>query len=112
MIVRIRFGRGPQVEKRKGKNSRVAWLAAGLLTLVSVNCLVLGIWRLGVDFGWAGDFVFPPTSFLSHWQIWLLLSLLIELAAWRLNRYGHPKQVASDAETPDAENRNARRMAV
>src|ERR1017187_7961340 len=92
MIVRIRFRRGPRVERRKGKNSRVAWVAAGLLTLGSVSCLVLGLWRLGVDFGWTGDFVFPDGSVFSHWQIWLIASLLIQMAAWRLNRYGKPRQ--------------------
>jgi hypothetical protein len=92
MVVRIRFRRGPRVERRKGKNSRAAWLAASLLTLGSVSCLVLGLWRLGVDFGWAAAFVFPDTSFFSHWQIWLSAALAIQVAAWRLNRYGKPKE--------------------
>jgi hypothetical protein len=91
MVVRIRFRRGPRVERRKGKNSRVAWAAAVLLTLGSVSCLTLALWRLGVDFGWAGEFVFTDGTFLSHWQVWLLLSLLIQFAAWKLNRYGKPK---------------------
>jgi hypothetical protein len=97
MVVRIRFRRGPRVERRKGKNTRLAWLTAGLLTLGSVSCLMLALWRLGVDFGWAGEFVFPD-GFLSHWQIWLLASVLIQIAAWKLNRYGKPKTPASDEE--------------
>lgn len=91
MVVRIRFGRGPRVERRKGKNSRLAWLAAGLLTPGSVCCLILALWRLGVDFGWAGNFVFGDGSLLSHWQIWLFASLIIQYTAWKLNRYGKPK---------------------
>ena len=91
MVVRIRFQRGPRVEKRKGKNSRLAWVAAGFLTLGSVSCLILAIWRLGVDFGWAAEFVFPDSSLLSHWQIWLLASAVIQVAAWKLNQYGKPK---------------------
>ena len=98
MVVRIRFGRGPRVERRRGKNSRLAWVAAGLLTLGSVSCLMLGIWRLGVDFGWAGEFVFADGSFLSHWQIWLLAALGIQVAAWRLNRYGKPKAAPASEE--------------
>ena len=70
MVVRIRFRRGPRVERRKGKNSRVAWVAAALFTLGSVSCLVLGLWRLGVDFGWTNDFIIQ-SGFLSHWQIWI-----------------------------------------
>ena len=92
MVVRIRFRPGPRVERRKGKNSRIAWVSAGLLTLASVSCLVLGLWRLGVDFGWTANFVFPDPSVFSHWQIWLLASLLIQGAAWKLNQYGKPKQ--------------------
>jgi hypothetical protein len=101
MVVRIRFRRGPRVERRKGKNSRLAWLFAGLLTLGSVSCLILGIWRLGVDFGWAGAFVFPDESFFSHWQIWLTASLLIQFAAWKLNRYGHPKPAPAAGAAPN-----------
>src|SRR5436305_1052226 len=94
MVVRIRFRVGPRVERRKGKNARPAWIAAGFLTLGSVSSLMLALWRLGVDFGWTGEFVFDDTSFFSHWQIWLLLSLLIQMAAWKLNRYGKPKTAA------------------
>ncbi|HEY3837236.1 MAG TPA: hypothetical protein VGL72_11725 [Bryobacteraceae bacterium] len=107
MVVRIRFRRGPRVERRKGKNSRLAWAAAGLLTIGSVSCLTLGVWRLGVDFGWAGQFVFPDESLFSHWQVWLFAALSIELAAWKLNHYGNPKPVR--AAEPEEEKK---RMSV
>jgi hypothetical protein len=111
MVVRIRFQRGPRVERRKGKNSRLAWVAAGVLTLGSVSCLTLGIWRLGVDFGWAGEFVFPADSFLSHWQVWLVAALTIQVAAWRLNRYGTPKPAVA-AEEPQASSTRKKEMAA
>src|SRR3954462_13289614 len=98
MVVRIRFRRGPRVERRKGKNSRLAWVAAGLLTLGSVSCLILGMWRLGVDFGWTGEFVFPAESFLSHWQVWMVSALVIHMASWKLNRYGKPAEVPAVVE--------------
>jgi hypothetical protein len=104
MVVRIRFRRGPRVERRKGKNSRIAWIAAGLLTLGSVACLVLGLWRLGIDFGWTANFVFPDDSVFSHWQIWFTASLLIQTVAWKLNQYGKPRQIARPDEQPDAKN--------
>ena len=111
MVVRIRFRRGPRVERRKGKNSRIAWVAAVLLTLGSISFLALGVWRLGVDVGWAGAFVFPDESVLSHWQIWLVAALLTQFAAWKLNRYGRPKTVAAeDAVAGRAEERE--RMAA
>ena len=99
MVVRIRFRRGPRVERRKGKNSRLAWVAAGLLTLGSVCCLILGVWRLGVDFGWAAEFVFPSESFFSHWQVWMVSALLIHMASWKLNRYGKPAEAPAVVES-------------
>ena len=107
MVVRIRFRRGPRVERRKGKNSRVAWVAAGLLTLGSVSCLVLGLWRLGVDFGWTANFVFPDGSVFSHWQIWLIASLAIQAAAWKLNQYGKPAVVEKEEEAKNKQNLTA-----
>ena len=101
MVVRIRFRRGPRVERRRGKNSRIAWATAVLLTLGSVSCLVLGLWRLGVDFGFAGEFVFPDGAVLSHWQIWLAAAVAIQFAAWKLNRYGKPKPSPIESETPE-----------
>ncbi len=102
MVVRIRFRSGPRVERRKGKNSRVAWLTASLLTLASVSCLILGLWRLGVDVGWTGAFVFQD-SILSHWQIWLGAALIIQTAAWKLNRYGKPPLESDPAKQDEKE---------
>jgi hypothetical protein len=103
MIVRIRFRRGPHVERRKGKNSRLAWVAAGVLTLGSATSLILALWRLSVDFGWAGEFMFPSESFFSHWQVWLVAGLLIQVTAWRLNRYGTPKLPAPEEQVKKSE---------
>ena len=86
MVVKIRFGRGPVVTRRKGKNSRIATLAASLLTLLSISCASLGMWRMGTDLEWAGDFVFPQ-GFLSHWQVWVGAAIAIQYLAWRLTRY-------------------------
>jgi hypothetical protein len=110
MIVRIRFGRGPRVERRKGKNSRVAWLAAGLLTLGSVNCLILGIWRLGIDLGWTTNFVFAD-GLLSHWQVWFAAALILQASAWKLNRYGKPAEELPE-EMPAARAPEKKRMAA
>lgn len=86
MVVRIRFGRGPVVMRRKGKNSRIATLAASLLTMVSISCASLGLWRLGTDLDWAGGFVFSQ-GFLSHWQVWIGAAAAVQYASWRLSRY-------------------------
>lgn len=86
MVVRIRLGRGPVVSDRKGKNSRIALLAASLLTLVAICCGSLGIWRLCGDLALAGDFVFR-SGFLSHWQVWIGAAVVIQYTCWRLTRY-------------------------
>jgi hypothetical protein len=86
MVVKIRFGRGPVVSTRSGKNSRIARLAASLLTLVSISCASFGLWRIGTDLAWAGDFVFPG-GLLSHWQVWIATAIAVQYLSWRLTHY-------------------------
>jgi hypothetical protein len=100
MIVRIRFGHGRLVTRRKGKNGRAARVTASLLSLVAISFAVFGFWRLGEDLGFAGDFVFP-TGFLSHWQVWLAAGAAVQYLCWRLTRYSRltrsePSESAED----------------
>jgi hypothetical protein len=74
------------VARRKGKNSRIALLGAGILTLVSICLGSLGIWRFGQDIGIAGDFIVAD-GFLSHWQVWIASSALAAYSSWRLSQY-------------------------
>ena len=86
MVVKLRFGRGRVVTRRKGKNSRIAMLAASSLTLVSVCFASLGVWRLTQDVDLTGDFVFKD-GILSHWQVWTAAAVATQYGAWRLTRY-------------------------
>jgi hypothetical protein len=86
MVVRIRFGRGPVVTRRRGKNSRIAQLASSMLTLVSIGCAAMGMWRVGTDLDWAGEFAFS-TGFFSHWQVWIGAAGLIQYTSLRLLNY-------------------------
>lgn len=86
MQVRVRFGRGTAVTRRRGKNSRIAGLAASVLTLAAISFFVLAAWRLGMDLNIAGDFVFP-TGILSHWQVWMAAAAATQYGCWRLTRY-------------------------
>jgi hypothetical protein len=103
MVVRIRFGRGPAVSGRAGKNKRMATLAASVLTLISLGCTALTMWRVGTDLEWAGDFVIP-SGLLSHWQVWAGFAAAIQYLAWRLNRYAKslaaPEPDTDFAESP------------
>lgn len=105
MVVRIRFGRGPVVTRRKGKNSRIATLAASLLTMASLGFASLGLWRVGADLDWAGQFVFA-NGMLSHWQVWIGAAVAIQYLSWRLSRYA--RSAAFDAESEAKDESDAR----
>ena len=72
MRVRIRFGKGPQVSRKRRKNQRMALVAAGcLLTPAAFLAAVLGLWRIAADLSLAGNFAISSGLF-SHWQVWLV----------------------------------------
>jgi hypothetical protein len=110
MVVRIRFGRGPVVTRRRGKNSRIATLAASLLTMASISCASLGLWRVGTDLAWAGGFVFSD-GFLSHWQVWIGAAVAIQYLAWRLTQYAGTA-IAPEEEMPEATETQAKTQAA
>ena len=111
MVVKIRFGRGSVVARRKGKNSRLAFLGATLLTLVSICLASLGIWRFCQDVGLAGDFVFPD-GFLSHWQVWIGSAAAAQYACWRLTSYARPDNDISDATEEEEDSEETARLAA
>jgi hypothetical protein len=87
MTVRIRFGKGPTVRRKRRKNQHVALAVASLLTPAAVMACVLAFWRITADLKATNQF--PITSGLfSHWQIWLACAVLLQLSAFALNRYG------------------------
>ena len=87
MRVRIRFGKGPRVARKKGKNRRFALAAAALLTPAALLAAVVGLWRIAADMGLAGNFAIASGLF-SHWHVWLVAAGGIQLCAYILNRYG------------------------
>jgi hypothetical protein len=110
MVVKIRFAEGPVVSRRAGKNSRLATLAATVLTLVSISCGSLALWRIGTDLDWAGDFVFP-SGLLSHWQVWMGFAIAVQYFGWRLTRYAR-KALPSEPEIEPAEESTPKARAV
>lgn len=111
MVVKIRFGSGPVVTRKKGKNSRIATLAASFLTLVSICLLSLGIWRLLQDFDMAGNFVYSD-GILSHWQVWIAGAAVIQYLCWRLTRYAKAALQQPEAAPEEPENGTPARIAA
>jgi hypothetical protein len=87
MRVRIRFGKGPKVAKKRRRNQRIALAVAALLTPAAAMAGVLGLWRIAADLNWTSSFAIPSGVF-SHWQVWLGVAALLQLCARVLNRYG------------------------
>lgn len=67
------------------RRTRIAALAVDLLTLFAFVFAALGLWRLGTDLDWAGDFV-VRRGFLSHWQVWIGAAVGVQHVSWRLSR--------------------------
>ncbi|HTT64417.1 MAG TPA: hypothetical protein VMG35_21345 [Bryobacteraceae bacterium] len=87
MVVRIRFGKGPKVDRNRRKNRRVALAFASFLTPAAVMAAALGFWRLAQDPHWASDFAIHQGLF-SHWQVWFAFAGLLQTGSYLLNRYG------------------------
>lgn len=110
MIVKVRFGRGPTVSRQNRKNRRIAMLAASLMTMLSISCASLGMWRLGADLDWAGAFVFTD-GLLSHWQVWIGAAALAQYGSFRLARYARSRHRAAAEDAAEAEPTSPRAIA-
>ena len=93
MVVKIRFGKGPKVARRRGKNRRVASAVAALLTPAGAIPLMFALWRIAADLNWTNSFAIPSGLF-SHWQVWLGAAALLQGCAHLLNRYGRESDAA------------------
>ncbi|MFB3825404.1 MAG: hypothetical protein ACE15B_01500 [Bryobacteraceae bacterium] len=98
MRVRIRFGKGPKVERSGRKNRRAALAMGALLTPAAVMAAVLGCWRLAADLKMAGDFAISSGLF-SHWQVWLASAAVLMVCSRALNHYGREDGRAESKES-------------
>jgi hypothetical protein len=86
MVVRIRFGKGPNLERKRGRNKHAALALGALLTPAAAMAGALGVWRIAADLKWTGDFAIPSGLF-SHWQVWLGSAAVLQLGSHLLSRY-------------------------
>lgn len=87
MVVKIQVGYGPTLGRNKGKNRRLALIAGAVLTPAALVACVLAFWRLSSDLNWTGEFAISSGLF-SHWQVWIVMGVLLQFCASTLNRYG------------------------
>ena len=92
MTVRIRLRVSPSFERGLAKNRQLASFAAALLTPAAAMALVLGVWRLGADLKWTGEFAITQGIF-SHWQVWIATAGGLQACASILNRFGRGGRV-------------------
>ena len=87
MVVRLRLGRGPRVQKKARKNQHLALALAALLQPAALMALVLAVWAIASDMKLAGDFPIHKGAF-SDWRFWLCSGFGLGAVAAFLNRYG------------------------
>jgi hypothetical protein len=66
---------------------QMANVLVALLTPAALLALVLGLWRVCADLGWAGAFVIS-SGFFSHWQVWIALSIGLKMLSSVLIAWG------------------------
>ena len=87
MVVRIRFGKGLKLGRKRQKDKRLALVLAALLPPSALAAEILAIWRIAADLKWTGSFAISDGIF-SHWQVWLGAAVALQLCGRALNRYG------------------------
>jgi hypothetical protein len=66
---------------------QLANILVALLTPAALVALVMGIWRVCTDLGWAGAFLITD-GFFSHWQVWIALSVGLKMLSSTLIAWG------------------------
>jgi hypothetical protein len=75
----------PAIDWTSNISFEVLQLGGVFLKPLALTQAVLGVWRLGADLGWAGDF-FISAGIFSHWQVWIALAAMTQTLAVYLDR--------------------------
>lgn len=89
IVLRIRTPRAKPVERGRRPNRRLALLGASLLLLGGWLSLGVCLWRWAFELGLSGGFPIPD-GLLSHWQVWFLGGVGLNIAGVSLARYAEP----------------------
>ena len=101
MVVRIRLGKPSKPAAKRARNRRVAQGVAALLTPPALMALALGIWAVGANFKLTSTFAIA-SGWLSHWLVWLVVAVVLELCSIVLNRYGQNQARPKTSRTDPA----------
>jgi hypothetical protein len=71
----------------QGFSRQLANILVALLTPAAGLALVIAMWRVSADLGWAGAFPIAG-GFFSHWQVWLALSVGLKMLSSTLIAWG------------------------
>jgi hypothetical protein len=71
----------------QGFSRQLADVLVALLTPAAVLALVMALWRVAADLGWAGAFLIGD-GFFSHWQVWIALSVGLKILSSTLIAWG------------------------
>ena len=61
-------------------------VSGAVLTPLAVLAGVLGVWKLGADFGWTSNF-FIADGLFSRYQVWFAIAIGMQTSAGILNRW-------------------------
>jgi hypothetical protein len=86
------------VKQRKPEIRRLATGISVLLQPAVLAAFVLAAWRFGTDVGWTREFVISSGAF-SHWQTWIAIAVVLQVAAIAFNRYGNVKPIPKSEES-------------
>jgi hypothetical protein len=86
MVVRIVFRVKRPLWRKRPPNTPVWAATSALLPPSAAIACALGLWSLGADMGLARQF--DLSGVFSHWQLWIVLAAVIQLASRMLVRYG------------------------
>src|SRR5215472_1579882 len=101
MVVRIRLGKRPKPAAKRARNRRFAQGVAALLKPAALMALALGIWAVGASFKLSSTFAIA-SGWLSHWLVWLIVAVVLELCSIALNRYGQNQAPPKTSRTDPA----------
>ena len=94
MVVRIRFGKGSKLGRKRQQDRRLALILAVLMPPSALAAGVLAFWRIAADLKWTNSFAISSGIF-SHWQVWLGAAVALQVCARALNRYGKSEDPAA-----------------